>query len=269
MYSYQHRYHAGNFADLHKHIVLLAVLHSLQQKNTPFCVFDAFAGEGVYDLNCKESQKNQEYLQGFAMVQQKLNTPYFIQELLKISKKYQNDEQTLIYSGSPAIIHSNLREQDQAIFIENHPQAYIQLKKYFGKQKQIHIHKRDSIEAINALMPFKEKRGLILIDPSYEVKEEYNTICSVIKKVSINFPQYIYLMWYPLLQENRHVELRTELQNAFCNNIWHHEFIPVEHNTNGLYGSGIIIINPPYKFDSIVQESLLFLENDRLIGVSI
>jgi len=251
MYSYQHRYHAGNFADLHKHIVLLAVLHSLQQKNTPFCVLDAFAGEGIYDLNCNESQKNKEYLHGFAMFKKNLkilNVPYFIQELLKISKKYQNGNQPLIYPGSPAIIYSNLRSQDQAIFIENHPQAYTQLKKHFGKQKQIHIHKRDGIEAIKALLPFKEKRGLILIDPSYEVKEEYNTICSLVTQTSMKFSQYIYMIWYPLLQENRHIKLRTELQHVFCNNIWQHEWIPEEINMNSMYGSGIIIINPPYKF---------------------
>ncbi len=262
MYSYQHRYHAGNFADLHKHIILLAILQFLQQKETSFCILDAFAGEGIYDLHSKESQKNQEYLHGFGKIQQILNVPCLIQELLKIAKKYQIDDQTFIYPGSPAIINANLREQDQAIFIENHPQAYTQLKKHFGQQRQIHIHKRDAMEAINALIPFKEKRGLIFIDPNYEVKEEYNTICSVVKIASLKFSQGIYVIWYPLLQEDRHIELLAGLQNAFNNNIWKHEWIPVNHNMEGLYGSGIVIINPPWQFNMIVQESLQFLQEN-------
>ena len=259
MYSYQHKYHAGNFADLHKHLVLLAILKALQQKEPAFCVLDAFSGEGIYDLNCQENQKNQEYLQGFEKIRQLIDPPYLIQELLTIAKKYQTENQTFIYPGSPAIIHATLRTQDQAIFIENHPQAYAQLKKYFSYQQQIHTHKRDGIEAINALIPFKTKRGLIFMDPNYEVKEEYNTICSIVKKAYVKFSQGIYMIWYPLLQENRHVVLLNGLQDAFNNNIWQHEWIPIKNNTEGLYGSGIIIINPPWQFNTIVQDSLQFL----------
>jgi 23S rRNA (adenine2030-N6)-methyltransferase len=259
MYSYQHRYHAGNFADLHKHLVLIAILKALQQKNTAFCVLDAFAGEGIYDLNCQESQKNQEYLNGFEKIRKSLEPNYLIQELLTIAKKYQTTDQIFIYPGSPAIIHTNLRTQDQAIFIENHPQAYTQLKKHFSNQQQIHIHKRDGIEAINALIPFKTKRGLIFIDPSYEVKTEYNIICSLVKKAYLKFPQGIYMIWYPLLQENKHVSLLTDLQNTFNNNIWQHELVPIKNNTEGLYGSGIIIINPPWQFNTIIQDGLRLL----------
>ena len=161
MYSYQHRYHAGNFADLHKHVVLLAILEILQKKDSPFCVLDAFAGEGIYNLNSKESQKNKEYLSGLGEIQKVETLPYFTNELLKLVNDYQIDDETLMYPGSPAIIYANLRPQDHAICIENHPQAYMQLRRNFGGKQQIHAHKRDSIEAINALVPFKEKRGLI------------------------------------------------------------------------------------------------------------
>lgn len=252
MYSYQHRYHAGNWVDIHKHLVLLSLLHTLQQKDLPYCVLDAFAGEGIYDLNNKESQKNKEYLYGFSKLQNILDPPHIVQEFIKITNKYKN----FIYPGSPAIIYSTLRDKDRAIFIENHPQAYLELKKNFNNIPQIHVHKRNAMEAINALIPFKEKRGLIFIDPSYEVKTEYQLISSIIQKAYNKFPLSIYMIWYPLLKENRHINLIRELKNCFDNNIWQHEYIHSKNNTIGVYGSGIIIINPPWKFNIIIQNNL-------------
>ena len=123
------------------------------------------------------------------------------------------------------------------------------------------MHKRDGFEAINALVPFPKGRGLIFIDPSYEVKEEYKIISSTIQKVYVKFSQGIYLVWYPLLPEARHKELTWELNNYFVNNTWQHEWQFSLNNSKGLCGSGIIIINPPWKFESIIQESLQFLLN--------
>lgn len=259
MYSYQHRYHAGNFADLHKHVVLLAVLGALQKKDTPFCVLDAYAGEGIYDLNAKESQKNKEYLSGFGRIRKELGVPRLVQELLNIAKAYQTADRPFVYPGSPAVIHAKLRPQDQAVFIENHPEAYIQLKKYFGRKPQAHIHKRDAVVAINALVPFKEKRGVVFIDPSYEVKEEYQTIAEMVKRAYLKFPQGIYMIWYPLLQAGRHATLCAELKRSF-QDIWQHEWIAVKSDMEGLYGSGIMIINPPWRLDQMVQDSLRFLQ---------
>jgi 23S rRNA (adenine2030-N6)-methyltransferase len=258
MYSYQHRYHAGNFADLHKHVILLAILTALQKKATPFCVLDAFAGEGIYDLNSKESQKNQEYSSGFGKAKKAESIPALVQELLAIAKSHQIEDKTLIYSGSPAIIAAKLRQQDQAICVENHPRAYRQLKRNFGRQQQMHLHKRDSIEAINALVPFKEKRGLIFIDPSYEVKEEYQTIGEFTLQIQQKFPQGIYMLWYPLLQEGKHKILLKELQKTE-NKIWRHELTQNKNTMGRMYGSGIVIINPPWRLEKIVVESLRFL----------
>lgn len=263
MYSYQHRYHAGNFADIHKHVILIAVLEALRKKATPFCVLDAFAGEGVYNLTSKESQKNREYLAGFNQMQTLAGTtaPNFIQELLHTAKIYQDqqrDPQAIVYPGSPAIIYSKLRAQDRAIFIENHPAAYLELKNQFRGKTQAHIHKRDGMEATHALIPFKEKRGLIFIDPSYEVKEEYKTIGKLVYQAWSKFPQGIYLVWYPLLSESRHISLCQELQQKF-QNIWQHEWLPNHNDTAGLRGSGVIMVNPPWNLDLELHDSLQFL----------
>jgi 23S rRNA (adenine2030-N6)-methyltransferase len=230
----------------------------LKKKDKPFCVLDAFAGEGLYNLNSKESQKNQEYLYGFDLIRKLLMIPNFAKELLNIAENYQTTDNAFIYPGSPTIINAKLRLQDKAIFIENHPQAYAKLRKYFSKYKQVHIHRRDGLEAINALIPFKEKRGLIFIDPSYEIKEEYKTISDVVQRAYQKFPHGIYMLWYPLLQEARHTILLKELK-CICDNIWKHEWKPRSCSLNSMYGSGVMVFNPPWQFETIVQEDLDFL----------
>lgn len=265
MYSYQHRYHAGSFADLHKHVILLALLETLQKKDSPFCVLDAFAGEGFYDLNSKESQKNQEFMQGFAQARKASNAPPLVQELLDIAKAYQIEDQTFMYPGSPAIIQAKLRAQDQGIFIENHPHAYKQLKRNFGRVPQMHIHRRDGLEAIQALVPFKEKRGLIFIDPSYEIKEEYKSLCDVIQQAYLKFAQGTYMLWYPLLRERRHVAMLAKLQRALPCKIWRHEMQfrkpDQQQEYEGLYGSGAVVINPPWQLDQTMQANLKFFRS--------
>ena len=264
MYSYQHRYHAGSLADLHKHVILLAVLHALRAKASPFCVLDAFAGEGLYDLNSKESQKNQEYLTGFAKVRKADNLPLLLEELCNIAKSHQLTDKTFMYPGSPAIIAAKLRGQDRGVFIENHPQAYQQLRRFCGKQPQLHLHKREAYEAVPALLPLPEKRGMIFLDPSYEVKDEYTNICQVIGNAYPKFSNGIYVLWYPLLAARSHRSMRGKLQRA-CGEIklWQHElaFPSLDDAEVGLQGSGIIIINPPWKFGEIVLPSLEFLQN--------
>lgn len=252
MYSYQHKYHAGSWADVHKHLILICLLNILQQKDASLAVLDAFAGEGIYDLQSEESQKNQEYLSGFSKILYTPELSIITKELIAISKLNKN----FTYPGSPFIIYTKLRHQDRAIFVENHPQAYLQLKKHFNKQPNINIHKRDAKEAILALIPFKEKRGLIFIDPSYEVKTEYKLISSVVTQAYKKFPQAIYMIWYPLLTPNRHIELTLPLKNNF-ENIWQHEYINNNNNnTAGIYGSGVIIINPPWQFNNIIKNDL-------------
>ncbi len=261
MYSYQHRYHAGSFADLHKHLILLSILENLQQKPAPFCVLDAFAGEGLYDLASKESQKIKEYAHGFGQILQALHPPPLIKKLLEIAAHYPSSEESLIYPGSPALIQHYLREQDRAIFIENHPQAFTVLQNNFGRVRHIHLHKRDAIEGLNALIPFKEKRGLVFIDPSYEVKEEYQTIGALVPKLYAKFPTGIYVIWYPILKEGYHQVLLKALDKAKLEKTWCFEWSPFKNApTQRMQGSGIFVINPPWKMQSTVQVHFEYLK---------
>lgn len=261
MYSYQHRYHAGNFADLHKHLILVALLTALRQKDTAFWVLDAFAGEGIYDLNSQESQKNKEYLSGVSQITKLAAVIPELQELLNLAISYQVATNSYIYPGSPAIIKAKLRLQDRAILIENHPQAFAKLRNYFAKNKQIHLHKRDAMEAILALVPFANNRGLIFLDPSYEVKTEYQTIGTIIQQAYKKFQQGVYMVWYPLLRETKQHLALLKMLPQVTTNIWQHEWLP-KHNTVGMVGSGVVILNPPWQFRQTIELSLKFLANN-------
>lgn len=268
MLSYSHRYHAGNFADLHKHMALLAILLHFYKKTTPFCVLDAYAGEGLYDLNSAEIQRNKEYLQGYEKYEkyekiQKEGMPLnLMQNLITVAQECQNKHNIAsVYPGSPAIIAHYLRAQDRAIFTELHPQAYLELNTNLSHtlypHKNIHIYKQDGLAAINAFLPFKEGRGLVFIDPSYEVKTEYLSVATSIKKNYSKFSQGIYVIWYPILTAGYHHALITSIlelkQQKIKPTFWESQWIPNPQLNQGLIGSGLLVINPPWQFSEMMS----------------
>ncbi|MFI4937552.1 MAG: 23S rRNA (adenine(2030)-N(6))-methyltransferase RlmJ [Candidatus Berkiellales bacterium] len=264
MYSYQHRYHAGSFADLHKHLVLTAILIHLQQKLTPFCALDLYAGEGIYDLHSTESQKNAEYKLGIEAVFHIKNPPPLLQRFLSIIHHINPDPSQMLYPGSPEIIASFLRSEDEAILVEGHPQAFQHLKEHFDQHPQIHLHQRDALEAMHALTPVK--RGLVFIDPSYEVKKEYQAVANAVLKAYSHFSHGIYAIWYPLLEEEYHLKLIRMIRKADLPKVWSCEWIPYEKPPGGIIGSGMILINPPWQLDQQLAEVFKFLNQRVFVG---
>jgi len=254
MFSYLHRYHAGNFADVHKHLVLTAILTTLHKKVTPFCVLDTHAGEGIYTLHSREIQKNAEYKKGFYPLLKAPSPPPLIQRFLNIITKEEK-----AYPGSPAFIHAFLRQTDRAILIEGHPQSFLHLKSWAKYKKNLSLHDRDSLEGLKALVPFKEKRGLVFIDPSYEVKTEYKEVGEALEAAFSRFSNGIYALWYPLLPTQAHETLLRKIKKCHFKSIWCSEWIPDPEKTTGLYGSGMIIINPPWQVDKMVTQAFSWM----------
>lgn len=262
MFSYQHRYHAGSIADVHKHLVLIALLHSLHKKPTPFCVLDLHAGEGLYDIHSKEAQKTTEFTTGYRKILDVQNPPSLIEDYLEIINAYNPGSSKHIYPGSPAIVANGLRETDRLLCVEAHPQAITALKKNFKRTSGVHVHERDSFEALKALLPFKEKRGLILVDPSYEVKSEYKEIAKAVNNAFERFATGIYAIWYPILKENHHQQLLQGIQRSPLTKVWYCEWAPLNNSATGLQASGMVIINMPYQVDSILKETFAWLNKN-------
>jgi len=268
MFSYQHRYHAGCFADIHKHLTLFAILQHLQKKTTPFCVLDTHAGEGLYDLNSIESQKTAERTYGIDKLWTLKEAPPLVSQFLELVKAYNQPDECRYYPGSAAIIIEMLRSTDRGLFIEKHPQAIAALRAFATSHhnKNIHIHERDSNEALKALVPFAEKRGLVFIDPSFEVKSEYETIVHALQGAYQRFSQGIFALWYPILPEGYHETLLRHLKRTMIPKIWHCEWSPNKDQATGMLASGMVIINPPWQLDTLLTDTFTMLNQSLFAG---
>ncbi|MFM7421910.1 MAG: 23S rRNA (adenine(2030)-N(6))-methyltransferase RlmJ [Alphaproteobacteria bacterium] len=161
--NYRHAFHAGNHADCLKHALLLSLLAALKRKPTPFAVLDTHAGSGIYDLAASEATRTGEAARGALRLAESTNPALapFLEALKQAGFP-------AFYPGSPALIRAALRPQDRLMAVDLHPEDHARLKEHFKRDTQIAVHKRDAWEALRALTPFPEKRGLVLIDPPFE-----------------------------------------------------------------------------------------------------
>lgn len=264
MLSYQHLYHAGNFADVHKHIALLRLLRALQTKTSPMCYVDAHAGAGVYDLTRAEARKTAEADNGVYRLWQAGDRPPPVSDYIDLLKYFNSGSALESYPGSPALAGALLRGDDRATLMERHPQELVSLRGYFKNDRRVAVHARDSYEGLPALVPPAVKRGLVLLDPSYEVKTEYNDIVDLLQKAYRRWPTAVYLLWYPLLPESRHRQLSQRLQTGGLRKILNAE-LRFPETGRGMCGSGLVIVNPPWQFESELAQAGAFLAQ-RLAG---
>ncbi|ABC27430.1 Protein involved in catabolism of external DNA [Hahella chejuensis KCTC 2396] len=260
MLSYQHVYHAGNFADAHKHWALSLLLQALCKKSTPWRYLETHAGRGDYDLTSEEAQKTSEWTAGILPLMQAKGPcpPEFDAYLAAVRALNPNTERLTRYPGSPAIAAGFLRETDQLALCELHPGEYAELKRQFGRNRQIHIHQRDGFEGVMAMSPPPEKRGLVMIDPSYELKEDYQRIPAYVNKLTKKWSNAIIAIWYPILAEKRHEKMLELMRQLPLNKTLRSELIltPV---ARGMYGSGMLVVNSPWRLDEQLQAGWAYL----------
>jgi len=292
MLSYQHAYHAGNRADVHKHIALVLLLRRLQRKDAALCYLDSHAGRGVYDLESQEARRTREAEDGIlrlaraerpakagvlpaaAALPAKADSPDAATELpakadgpdaadpptgvrayLDLIASFNPSGRLRYYPGSAALARALLRAQDRAILFELHPQERAALKTAVAGDPRVSVHARDSYEGLPALLPPPIRRGLVLIDPSYEVKREYESVVDLIEKSLACWATGIYLLWYPLLHEARHGALLARLAAIDPPNALISEY-RFSHAAAGLQGSGIVIVNTPWQLDESLAEAM-------------
>jgi 23S rRNA (adenine2030-N6)-methyltransferase len=176
MLSYQHVYHAGNPADVHKHLALVMLLRRLRQKEEPFSFIDTHAGRGLYDLESAEARKTREAETGVLRLALTDDAPDSVRDYLSLLSARNRQGPIRFYPGSAAIAHAMLRDEDRAILLELHPQEAAALRQFVRLDRRFSLHVRDCYEALPALLPPPIRRGLVLIDPSYEMKGEYEDI---------------------------------------------------------------------------------------------
>ncbi|WP_217532955.1 23S rRNA (adenine(2030)-N(6))-methyltransferase RlmJ [Vibrio metschnikovii] len=261
MLSYRHSFHAGNHADVLKHIVQSLILNALQQKETPFVYHDTHSGVGRYDLTHEWSEKTGEYKQGIGRLWQQTDTPAAIDSYLDAVKALNQGDELRYYPGSPHIAHAHLRAQDRMVLSELHPSDYPLLEQEFARDRQVAIYKQDGFARLKASLPPKERRGLVLIDPPYELAKEYRDVVQAIAQSHKRWSTGIYAIWYPVVNRCDIEDMLDGLANLGIRKILQIELgVAPDTNQRGMTASGMIVINPPWKLESEMQTILPFLK---------
>ncbi|MCG7498876.1 23S rRNA (adenine(2030)-N(6))-methyltransferase RlmJ [Vibrio sp. Of7-15] len=262
MLSYRHSFHAGNHADVVKHIVQSLILNALKQKEKPFVYHDTHSGVGRYDLTHEWSEKTGEYKQGIARVWQQKDIPEDIISYLDAIKTLNNSDELRYYPGSPRVAHAHLRPQDRMVLTELHPSDHPLLEQEFHHDRQVKIYKEDGFERLKASLPPKERRGLVLIDPPYELAKEYNDVVRAIRDSHKRWATGVYAIWYPVVNRCDIEDMIEGLESLGIRKILQIELgVSPDTNERGMTASGMIVINPPWKLEGQMKEILPYLKD--------
>jgi 23S rRNA (adenine2030-N6)-methyltransferase len=257
--NYRHAYHAGNFADVLKHTVLHALIESLQVKPAPFCYIDTHAGSGNYPLEGFEARKTGEHKDGILRLHPAEKVPALLQRWRAgILGGEGNEDGLKFYPGSPLQVARLLRPNDSAQLCELHAEEAARLRHLLHRDPRMHVHQRDGYEALKALLPPKEKRGLVLIDPPYEAQEaEYKTIEQALKTALQRWPTGIYAVWYPIKLRSQVQPFLRGLQRIGARRVLRVELlVHPDDSPLRLNGSGMAILNAPWNLDDVLREPL-------------
>lgn len=256
MLSYRHGYHAGNHADVFKHWVLVQLIRALTQKDKPLFVMETHAGAGRYDLQSEMALKNGEFRDGIGRLWGKMpEGPSFLD--YSAALKSSNPAEILRwYPGSPRILRFFLRPSDRLLLSESHPRDHLRLAREFEGDAKVRVEHLDGYSLLKAVLPPKERRGLIHIDPSYERKDEVVRLVEALKAGYRRFATGVYAVWYPLIGGGAGSDLPRRIEKAGLSKVLKAEIRLGCRDPRGLQGSGMILINPPYPVETILAEDL-------------
>ena len=266
--NYRHAFHAGNFADCAKHALLLWMLDALARKPKPFFVLDTHAGVGRYDLHRGDAARTGEWRDGIAKL---LHDPApalrrYVEAVSAIESVGDGTEGEFLYPGSPLLIYQALREDDRLACCELHPEDEAALRAVFHGEGQAGVHLRDGYTALRALLPPKERRGLILIDPPFEAPGEFERLLKALEDGAARFDTGIYVAWYPIKGRAPVTAFHDAVRHAGLRDVVAAELWlrrPIDPAV--LNGCGLLVRNPPYGFEAAAGEILGALA-DRLGG---
>lgn len=268
MFSYRHGFHAGNHADVLKHIVLLQSLDYLLNKDSALTIIDTHAGSGIYQLDSAFAQKSMEAQQGVAMLwRDGLQLPQAVSRYVQTIRRYNTDGQLLTYPGSPLLIWELLRPQDRLHLFELHPtdQRLLQSNiRQIDHKQRIKVHVDDGFAGLKPLLPPVSRRGLVLMDPSYEMKTDYQRVYQAIADALGRFANGVYLVWYPIVALPQAHQLPDKLRRLANSHerAWLNVTLKVRNPSQdfkGLVASGMFVINPPYALQTELKDIMASL----------
>ncbi|HAN56595.1 MAG TPA: 23S rRNA (adenine(2030)-N(6))-methyltransferase RlmJ [Betaproteobacteria bacterium] len=262
MLSYRHAFHAGNHADVLKHLVLMQLLDYFNQKDKPYWAIDTHAGAGVYALDTGYAMQNAEYQTGIARLLARDDLPAALAAYVGLVRQLNPTAALRVYPGSPWIAQHLLREQDQLRLFELHPTDSQHLSANFADAgRRVKVQNIDGFAGLKANLPPAPRRGLVLIDPSYEEKQDYQRVPAALKDALKRFATGTYAVWYPLLQRHESQHFVAALKNVQAK-AWLNVSLTVhtpKADGFGMHGSGMFIVNPPWTLRASLQAVMPYL----------
>jgi len=265
MLSYRHAFHAGNHADVLKHVLLVELIRHLRQKDKAFWVIDSHAGAGQYSLNSGYATRLAEYVDGIGRLWPRRDLPPAVENYVQRVRLANPDGQLRLYPGSPRFALAMLRGQDRLRLFELHStEARLLREEFAACGRQVHIEAADGYAGLRALLPPPPRRGLILIDPSYEETADYNRVIAALGDGLERFATGIYALWYPLLGKRQAIALPQKLKQLpqLATGRWLNVTLRVREvaaDGFGMAGSGMFVANPPWQLAQTLRETMPYL----------
>ena len=258
--NYRHAYHAGNHADVLKHLTLSRIFALLAKKEAPFAYLDSHAGIGLYDLSADQASRTGEYLQGIARLWQAADVPPLCDDYLRVVRELNPDGQLRYYPGSPELARQLSREQDRLHCNEKHPEDGQLLKENMHFDRRVAVHLGEGWHVPRALLPTREKRVVLLIDPPFEQADELERCVVALNETIGRMRQAIVAIWYPIKDARQLKRFYNQLASSSSPKLLRVELLvhPAD-DASRLSGSGVVIANPPWGLEEQLRELLPWL----------
>jgi 23S rRNA (adenine2030-N6)-methyltransferase len=267
MLSYLHEFHAGNHADALKHVTLLAVLSRLKAKAKPLRYIETHAGAGGYDLRSSAAQKNREFEGGIGRVWNADAAPAPVARWLELVRRYNGGAAKIArYPGSPWLARELLDQDDSMFLFELHPAEHRALDQQLAADRRVNVLREDGLAGCVGLVPPPERRGLVFVDPSYEVADESAKVLDALVKAHRRFATGTYAIWYPVIERRWVQRFERAVRDLAIGPIDLYELgVAPDGRARGLTGSGVLVVNPPWRLRDEMRDALPWLE--RELGV--
>jgi 23S rRNA (adenine2030-N6)-methyltransferase len=258
--AYRHLFHAGNFCDVFKHALLTRLLLLLTQKDKPLCYLDTHAGIGSYDLSHAWAQKLTEYQDGIARLWQRNDVPELLEPYIRIVRAHNRDAQLRFYPGSPIIARELLRPTDRMVLVELNKEDCARLEHVMAQDPRAKVVNDDGYHALKAFLPPHERRGLTLIDSSFDRAAEFERLTQAVTLAERRFATGVYALWYPLMEPPAMHRFEREVAATGVRKILQAELslFPSKWRMS-LRGCGMMVVNPPYGFEQQARALLEWL----------
>lgn len=261
MLAYRHAFHAGNHADVLKHLVLTLILGHMHQKDKAYRYVDTHAGAGGYSLEGRYAQKKGEFEQGIGRLWERDDLPEAVADYVELVRRFNPTGELVQYPGSPAIAQMLHRPQDQLRLFELHPTDHRILDAYLGHEQGVQVANADGFNALRSQLPPPSRRAVVLMDPSYEGHGDYPRVIAALRDALHRFAEGVYVVWYPQVQKLEAAQLPKRLE-ALAPKGWLHARLTVQAADAqgfGLAGSGMFVINPPFTLHERLAALLPYL----------